>query len=346
MSTTQKERDRGIHERAVVVDCHNDLLLLVGRARSVGKVDTLSTRWLPALRTGGVDVQVLPISLDGEAEATLRKTLLLIEHLRDEVETAADDAALCLSGADIEAALGANKVAFVLALEGSQAVGSDVELFHTFFRLGVRMASFTWFGRTMLGDGSGENTGGRLTRAGIRAVGVLESLGIILDVSHLSDAGVEHVLEIATRPVVASHSSARDVCEHHRNLTDEHIRAIADTGGVIGINFFAGFIDPDRPTVDRVVDHIEHTARVGGIDHVGIGPDFVKELVDEIFADQPVLRIEGLDPRATIPGLEGPQDLPALTAALSARGFSDGDIAKILGANFLRLFRDVMGTPN
>jgi membrane dipeptidase len=334
-----------IHERPVIVECHNDLLLLIARARSIGKTNSLADRWVPALRKGGVNVQVLPISLDGEAEATLRKTILLIEYLHRETEAAADEVILCATGTEIDAAVAEGKIALVLALEGSQAVGGDIELFTTFFRLGVRMASFTWFGRTMLGDGSGEAAGGRLTSAGERAVGELEHLGVLLDISHLSEAGVEHVLELATRPVISSHSSARALCDHHRNLGDEQIRGIAATGGVIGINFFPAFIDPDQPTIDRVVDHIEHVANTAGLDHVGIGPDFVKEIVDELYPNQPDLRIEGLDPRATIAGLEGPQDLPALTEALLRRGFSEEDLKKILGANFLRVFRQVMGIP-
>ena len=133
--------------------------------------------------------------------------------------------------------------------------------------------------------------------------------------------------------------------EHHRNLADELVKGIAATGGVVGVNFFPGFIDPERPTVDRIVDHIEHLISLAGADHVGLGPDFVRELFEELYADQPDLRVMGLDPRATIEGLEGPNDLPVLTEVMLSRGLPEPVVRKLLGDNFLRVFREVMGVP-
>lgn len=105
------------------------------------------------------------------------------------------------------------------------------------------------------------------------------------------------------------------------------------------------FTDRERPTIDRVVDHISHIAETAGIDHVGIGTDFVREYVDEVYATYPDVRLEGIDLRDTIEGLASPADLPNLGPALGARGFTEEDIAKILGGNFLRVFRAVMGKP-
>src|ERR1700750_662639 len=136
-------------------------------------------------------------------------------------------------------------------------------MLETMHRLGVRMASFTHFGRNLLADGSAEGIpGGRLTRAGVRAVRVMEDAGMIVDVSHLSLASMRHVLELATRPVIASHSSADALTAHHRNLPDDDLRAIAATGGVIGVNFFPMFVAPlsRRATLDDLVAHIEHIA--------------------------------------------------------------------------------------
>ena len=172
----------------------------------------------------------------------------------------------------------------MLALEGCPGIDADVELFETMHRLGVRIASLTHFGRTALADGSGEDaTGGRLTRAGVAALAEMERLGILFDVSHLGAAGVDHVLELATRPVIATHSSARALRDHHRNLADAQLKDIAAGGGVVCVNFFAGFLDESEHTVDRLVDHIEHVASVAGIDHVGIGPDFLKEIEDDVW---------------------------------------------------------------
>ncbi len=337
-----------LHHDAVVVDCHNDFILLVAHKRAVGETRYFAERVIPQLRTGGIDVQVVPIFIDEEhaAEGALRRALLLIEMLCSEAAANADEVALCHSGADIDMAVRNGKIALVLALEGTEPIGRSVELLRTFYRLGVRIVSFTHFGRTLLADGSGEDgTGGRLTQPGVLAVREMEHLGILIDVSHLSRAGTEHVLELTSRPVIASHSSARALRNHHRNLTDEQLGAIAATGGVIGVNCFPAFVAERHPTVEQVVDHIEHIATVAGVDHVGLGPDFIKELMDERYPQYPAITIAGLDAKATIPGLTGPQDLPTLTEAMLRRGLSDADVRKILGENFLRVFRAGLGIP-
>jgi membrane dipeptidase len=336
---------RALHDEAVVVDCHNDLILMVDRKRSVGFPNHFADYWLPELRAGGVDVQVLPVYLDDEyrPEGALRRSLLLIELAHRVIGSEPSEAALCCSGAEIDAALASGKIAFVLALEGCEGLGSNVELVETFYRLGVRMMSFTHFGRTAMGDGSAEDdAGSRLTRAGVEAVAEMERLGIVVDVSHLGIGGTQHVLEIATRPVIASHSSVRALADHHRNLADEVTKAIAASGGVQGINFFPWFIDLKEPTIERVVDHIAHVANVAGIDHVGIGPDFIREYCQEFYGNYPDIKTEGLPLNSWIVDLAYSRDLPNLTQALADRGFSAEDIRKVLGGNFLRVFRAVM----
>ena len=281
---------------------------------------------------------------DFRPEGALRQTLRMIEAGHRVIEANSDDVRLCLTGADIDAALAAGQIAAVLALEGCEAIGYDVGLLETVFRLGVRLASFTHFGRTALADGSAEDdTGSRLTSAGVEALALMEQLGMLIDVSHLSASGTDHVLELATRPVVASHSSAFAVQAHHRNLTDERLKGIARTGGVVGVNFFYGFIDPQHPTLDRLVDHIEHVASMAGIEHVGLGPDFVREVYQELPAPPDEELLDGFDGMRTIPGLEGPAGLPLVTAALVDRGWTEDDIGRVLGENWLRVFRADLG---
>jgi membrane dipeptidase len=336
-----------LHQRAVVVECHNDLLLLVAHHRERGRPNYFRDHWIPELRRGGVDVQVLPVFIDDEyrPEGALRRALKLIEYLYDEVDKNSNDVALCLTGEDIDATVAQGKIALVLALEGCEHIGTDIELLTTFFRLGVRMASFTHFGRTMLADGSAEDdAGSRLTGAGVGAIALMQRLGMILDVSHLSSAGTEHVLEVTTRPVVASHSNARSFRDHHRNLSDDLLKGIARTGGVVGVNFFWAFLVEEGPKLSHVIDHIERIAAVAGIDHVGLGPDFVKEYFEATFPGEEI--IDGLNATLVPEGTEGSsRDLPLVTAALIDRGFSEEDIKKILGGNLLRLFRSELGRP-
>jgi len=162
-------------------------------------------------------------------------------------------------------------------------------------------------------------------------------------------SGVEHVLEIATRPVLATHSSARALRDHHRNLTDEQLRGIAATGGVICVNFLAGFLteDPAEAEIGHLVDHIEHIAEVAGIDHVGLGPDFVHEVFSELVPPwcEDLAAMAEFDVRATIPGLEGPRGMPLVTRALVERGMAKEDIRKVLGGNVMRVFRAELGRP-
>jgi membrane dipeptidase len=335
-----------LHQEALVVDCHNDLVLSI-TAHGVGRRGTFKHRWLPELRAGGVDVQVCPLFSDPDVpEAHLRRTLRQIAALKRETDLNSSDLAICGSWGEIDGAIAGGKIALVIAMEGALALGSDESLVEIFYQLGVRMISFTHMGRTLVADGSGEDsTGSRLPRAGVAVFGEMERLGILLDLSHLGAAGVDHALELATRPLIASHSAARAVRDHHRNLTDDQLRGIAATGGVIGVNLLACFIDSDNPTIDRVVDHYEHIVDVVGIEHVGVGSDFITDIYDDLYPAHAELDSEGLDSRLNIKGLHASRQLPSLTAALLRRGFNERAVRLILGENFLRVFRQVMGVP-
>lgn len=334
-----------LHRDAVVVDAHHDILLLVTRAREAGAGSAFGSRWTRELREGGVNVQVLPVFIEDEyaEEGALRAALKMVEHLHREVEENPDDLALCLTGADIDAALAAGKLALLLSFEGCEPIGRDVELLATFARLGLRLCALTWNRRTALADGSDHDaTGAGLTREGRAAIAELERLGVLVDVTHLSHAGVAEVLEMATKPVIASHSNARVLCDTARNLSDEELRGIATTGGVIGVNFFPGFVHPTDRSPERLVDHIEHIASVAGVDHVGLGPDFIKDYFDEVPPHRPILTGQVDDVNATLDGLAYVTELPSLTPQLLAR-FSEEDVRKILGDNFLRVFRQTLG---
>ena len=337
-----------LHADAVVVDSHNDLLMAVTSRPRDQWASFFRSQWLPQLRDGGVDVQVLPVFIDDEfrPEGALRHTMRMIEAGHRIAEGNPDDVTLCVTGSEIDATVADGRIALVLALESAPGVDSDIELLQTLQRLGVRIVSFAHFGRTALADGSGEDAAGsRLTRAGLEAFKLVEELGLIFDVSHLGAGGVAHVLELARRPVMATHSSARALRDHHRNLTDDQLRAIAATGGVVCVNFFPGFLTEGRATIDHLVDHIAHVADVAGPDAVGIGPDFIKELMDEQYPLATELPIEGVDGKAVLPGLEGPRGLPLVTEALLRRGFDKEQVTAILGGNAMRLFREQLGVP-
>lgn len=336
-----------LHRDAVVVDCHNDIAMSLALGDLNGDRGTLRHRWIGELRAGGVDVQVMPIYVGDELpEAALRSSLYRLQRVVDEVDANSDAVTLCLTGSEIDTAIKSGKIAMVLALEGCHQFATDTGLVRTFHRLGVRVISFTHFGRTALADGSAEDaTGGRLTRAGVAAFSEMERLGILMDVSHLGIAGVDHVLELATRPLIASHSNARAVFDVHRNIHDRQLREIAETGGVIGVALLPGLVDSAEPTMKRVLDQVDHVVEIAGIDHVGIGSDFIVDYMAERYPDATPVISEGIDLRGEIPGLVRASDLPKLTAALADHGYSDHNIRNILGENFLRVFRRVVGVP-
>jgi membrane dipeptidase len=337
-----------LHQAATVVDCHNDLILLVDHFDKRLKTDHFAEFWLPELRAGGVDVQILPICLEEQfqTEGGLRRTLLLVERIHQLAAEHPDEVAVCLDGDDVDAATAAGKIAFVIALEGAHAVGQDPGIIRSLHRVGVRVVSMAHLGRTFLADGSGldDSSCSRLTPQGVEVLTEMEELGIVFDISHLGLGGVDDVLARARRPFLATHSACLGITDIHRNLGDEQIKRIAELGGVIGVAAaIPFFIDMQSPTADRVVDHIEHIAGLVGMDHVGLGPDFIDDYYQQVYGGWVLPPEFGTErPHAEV---ARPSDLPLITEALLRRGFDEADIRKVLGENVLRVLREVMGRP-
>ncbi|MFB0557662.1 MAG: dipeptidase, partial [Candidatus Bathyarchaeia archaeon] len=192
-------------------------------------------------------------------------------------------------------------------------------------RLGVRMVGLVHSLRNPLADGVADTrTGGGLSELGVQAVEELDRLGVVIDVSHLSDAGFWDLIDVAKGPIVASHSNARAVCDHPRNMTDQMIRALSDAGGVMGMNFAPFFVHLAKPSVETLVDHIDHIVGLVGPNHVGLGSDF-----------------DGIP--STPKGLEDVTKMLNITAELVRRGYSEEDTMKILGGNHLRVLKEVVG---
>ncbi len=306
-----------------MADSHNDLLLGVLHQRERGHADPFGAFWLPQLRAGDVVLQVLPIYTEEQhvGEGALRRALLVIETARWLAELHRDEVAIVETASGLRETIASGRIALVLAFEGLEPMGADLAVLDAFVRLGVRIASMTWNRRTQLADGAGENdTGGRLTRLGVAAIAHMERAGMVLDVSHLSDPGLWHVAEIARRPFIASHSSCRALVDHPRNLPDDGLRAVADSGGFVGINAFGGFLAPRDATLDDYVRHVRHAVDMVGADHVSLGLDFVEDLfrvMDPVLGG--VLLPVDLP---TVPGLQRPADLgglgPRLVEALGA----------------------------
>lgn len=314
-----------IHRRAIVVDGHSDTILAIaGGHRSLGERSDRGHLDLPRAREGGLDVVFMACWIETACKPhlSLKRGLQLVDAVHREVERFPDQIAIAGSLADIHRIVESGRIAAVLAIEGGEAIDGDLAVLRTLYRLGVRVMTLTWNQRNDLADGVKESrTRGGLTSLGVEVVREMNSLGMVVDVSHISDAGFWDVLAISTQPVIASHSNCRALCDHPRNLTDDQIRALGKNGGVVGVTFPPNFVDPSRPNLERLLDHIDHIAGLAGPDHVGLGSDF-----------------DGFD--AHLEGVEDASKLPSLTEGLLRRGYREEDILNILGGNFLR----VLGT--
>lgn len=304
-----------------IADCHNDLLLAVRHLHERGHKDPFGDFWLPQLKSGGTVLQVLPICTEEQfvGEGALRRALLMAEEAHRIAEMHSADVAIVTNGAEIADVIASGRIALLLAIEGAEPVGHSVELIDVFFREGIRMCSLSWNRRTMMADGIAErDTGGRLTTLGVEAVARMEQIGMMVDVSHLSEAGFHHFAEVATRPFIASHSSCRAVTDHPRNLSDEQLSIVARLGGFVALNAFGPFLNDAAPSVKDYVDHVEHALSILGERSVGLGTDFITDVidvVDPIFTGV-LVPPEGFPMTA---GLERPADFPGLASALEER---------------------------
>jgi membrane dipeptidase len=229
----------------------------------------------------------------------------------------------------------------MLSLEGVEQFGYELWPAETFWELGVRMAGLTWNRRNPFADGAAEDGG--LSRLGRALVDRLFELGVVLDVAHASPATFDEILERAAgSPVICSHAACRAVHDHPRNLSDEQLRALAGADGLFGLMLHPLAIGPERRTIDRVVEHLEHAIAVVGSDRVCLGGDFTTRL-SEVLPPMPDtgdgLMPAGLAPGAGIEGLKGPEDYPALVAALRGRGWAEADVTAVCSGNLLAFLR-------
>ncbi len=340
--------DADLTRKIGIINLHDDFPIAIAKQRFDGVYDSLRTYWLPRFRAGGVGAVAAAIFTPSVyvPDGALRHAVWLLDGLLIEIEENRDSIEVALTAADVRRINTQGKVAVVLAVEGAEPLGQDLAVLRLLHRLGLRMLSLTWARRTAFGAGNWEHdSAGGLTRLGRRAIGEMNRLGIVVDVSHGSDQTTADVLAESRHPVIASHANARALHDHPRNLTDDTIRAVAATGGLVGAVAVPGFIDVAEPTIARWADHIVHLIEIAGIDHVAIGADFYR-YEREIHAAQGIAEADGAPfPGAAqfaFPGMESSEDLPGLTAELTKRGLSETDLRKIYRDNFLRVMSAVV----
>ena len=361
-----------LHRKAIVVDTHNDILSFmidenydIG-VSSVGKYHTDIAR----MKQGGVTAEFFSVYIDrsyARDGGSARRALDMIDYVYRAAERYPNDLMMSYSTADIRRAKKQNKIAALMGIEGGHAIEDSLMALRDFYRLGIRYMTLTHNNTNNWADAccdTAKHNG--LSDFGKDVVREMNRIGMFIDVSHVSDKTMSDVLDVSTAPVIASHSSARALGDRPRNIPDDLLRRFAKNGGVVMVNFYPGFIDAKviaaqkerneklKPQLDQLketykddakklteetnkllatmplpktplsvlIDHFDHIAKVAGIDHVGIGSDF-----------------DGVD---LLPeGMEDISKLPSITYELLKRGYSEKDVKKVLGENFMRAFAEV-----
>jgi membrane dipeptidase len=319
-----------LHRESIVFDGHCDVLMpvLTGE-RQLKERSRQGHLDLPRMREGGLTAQVFAIfdywEKIGNEKATAQ-ALRMLDAFYQEMEANPDSLTLATTAADVERAKRENKVAAILGLEGAEPLEGDLRLLRIFHRLGVRNIGLTWNYRNRAADGIGVTSPHGLTDFGRALVREMNRLGIMVDIAHLAPPGVADVLALSTQPVISSHTGAYALQAHQRNLTDAQLEGIARSGGLVGVTFVPNFLsaNPKKAHISQALDHIDYVARAVGVDYVGLGSDF-----------------DGY--KGVTRGLEDVTCLPQITAGLLERGYTPPDVRKILGENFLRVFRQVCG---
>jgi len=280
---------------------------------------------LPRLIESDVHLQVFAVFVNPKDMRKNASTMALkmIDRMYDIVDKT-DKIKLVLNSADLDNIRKENRIGALLSIEGGEALEGDISLLRMFYKLGVRALTLTWSLRNDLGDGvDGAETSG-LTSFGKEVVKEMNRLGMIVDVSHLNDRGFWDVIDIAEKPVIASHSDCKSLCSHKRNLSDRQIIAIAEKGGVIGINFAPQFLKDDgNATIEDVLNHIDYICELVGEDYVGFGSDF-----------------DGI--RSTPDGINDISYFPNIAEGMRKRGYSKEQIDKISHENFEKLLKNIL----
>jgi len=369
-----------IQNSAIVVDTHADTpQRFLDENYDIGSTDPEDHGHisLDKAKAGNLGAEFFSIWVEPETNQGhfARHTLDLIDSVYEQAARHPDRMMMAFSVADIERAHREHKLAALLGIEGGHSIENDIHLLRDFYRLGVRYMTLSWSNTNEWADSSGDISNPKvehhngLTDGGKQIVLEMNRLGMLVDISHVADKTFYDAIATTKAPVIASHSSARALTNHPRNMTDDMLRAVAKNGGVVQVNFYNAFIDENyrraaeaqakerdaavkayddrqkaagktvtyldndrierewaakipRPPLSSLIDHIDHVAKVAGIDHVGLGSDF-----------------DGVS-GATPEGIDSAADLPKITQALLDRGYHAEEIRKILGGNLLRVFAD------
>jgi membrane dipeptidase len=332
---TQAKRAEAIHRRSIVVD----MCLTTNFARPTPYINGEDA--LDRSLKGGLTVALQ--TLVGAGNRTFREAIREVNTVYRLVESKPDKVLIVRNSGDIDRAKREGKMGYVMTFQGANPLEDDwINTLPVFQRLGVRIIAVTYNERNLLGSGSKEPQDSGLTAYGAQVVRGMNRMGIIIDLSHVGLQTSMDTIALSSDPVLFTHSNARSLNAHPRNLPDEIIKAAAAKGGVIGVNTWEEFCTQapkEHATLSDFLDHMDYIVKLVGVDHVGIGSD-----VNENWSALPIKSDYETMYGYRAPSLAGyvySQDIVNVTRGLVARGYNDENISKILGGNFLRVARQV-----
>ena len=323
---------KDIHTRILSVDTHTDTPLWFTRGNfSVGmrKGNQVS---IQKMEEGKLDAQFLAVFLaqkerdEASSKKAVEKCHKMIEDVYADVAKYKDDCGIALTEEDARRLKAEGKKAFFIGIENGYGIGKDIKNVKKYKDMGVQYMtlSHSYDNDICSSSTNTEDASKGLTAFGREVVKEMNKVGMMIDISHVSESTFWDVMKLSKDPVFASHSSVKALCNSDRNLTDEQLRALAKNGGVIQICIYGGYLNknPKAASVDDVVNHIDHAVKVAGIDHVGIGSDF--------------------DGGGGVLGCAGDNDMINITVKLIEKGYAEEDIRKIWGGNFFRVMNEVI----
>jgi membrane dipeptidase len=321
---TDEENGRALrlHQKSIVID-----------ALSASIMDE---EYFQKMHQGGVTATNYTVAMN----QNLSETAKLISQMYVLIESS-EVATLIGSTTDIKEAKQEGKVGIMLGFQNVGPLEHDLNLLRIYYRLGVRIIQLSYHFRDICGDGCKEPANSGLSLFGAELIERMNDMGMVVDLAHVGEAACLDAIEVSRHPVIASHSNAWARIPTYQNKRDDTIKALAGKGGVMGITGFPRLLEP-HPTLDHLLDHVDYVVQLVGVEHVGIGLDFAEGWPDSPIHRKKLLQIDGRIydwPE----GIETVSKWPNITRGLVARGYADGDIEKILGGNFLRVFEKVIG---
>lgn len=322
-----------------IFDGHSDIFTDITVRSLKGEKNIIKKYHMDRLKKGNVGTMILGIWIEPlyfGKDCTWRM-LEIMGAISEELEHINDYAGIVYNYDDLKKINKVNKLGIVMGMEGLDGLKDNVSLINLLYRFGVRHAMLTWNRENEFATGvKSPNKNRGLTKLGIEVIKKMESLGMIVDVSHANEKTFWDIYERTTKPFIASHSNSYSICNCLRNLKDDQIKAIAQRNGAIGINAWPDFIDEYNPSVEKLADHIDYIADLVGIDCISFGFDFCD------FLDSKTMHSMGDEDYVKTPGIEDASQIYNLLNILSQRGYKDEHLVKITYKNMERIVKEIL----